>query len=303
MPEDETVELYLARIRQLTGQDRAKIAALEQTIAHQQKEMELLQTRNAELQEMTRYATTLDLVSYPTLLLRQDNVIHFANQSLVDLLGHDISVILDQPVAAHVRGVEFLEQIRLEPVLMQVEDLQALEHVPVTLVTKQGEELLRSAEINFLTPPRAYHGVRLALKPKEERTLLQRTRQHIPRYLGGPTEYDKFDAGIYAHKRRLIVRGQPAEKSAPLDGTHLLTAITKTLLELDNPQYTRRGVVVDFREIDDCDTEFYTTLSKIAALAKLPLKLVVYEHSSVHQELVREGISQEYLVKERKKKK
>ncbi len=307
MPEEEHFEEYLVRLRQLyrlrVGKLNAQIQALEQQTADKDTRIATLETLVGELQEITRHATTLDLTTHPTFLLHPDNTILFANEKVLTLSGYDATDMRDKPIQEHVQGLEFLEQIRSDPILIAVEDLSELAHVPVILRTKQGSELMRSAEINFLTPPRAYNGVRIALQPKEKRPLLQRTRAHMPRYLGGPSNYDKFDAVDYAQAGHLAVRDTPAERSAPLDGTHLLTEVTRRILELDDPTYTRRGVVLNLRTVEGCDPRFYQTLFAISRMKGLPLSCIVYENSEPHQELLKIGFPETSIVKEKKKKK
>ncbi|GEM_PF-2838732 len=308
MPEEDRIKTHLAAIAQIYSleicQRNEKIAALQRKLTEKDDTIVGLQALVAELQEITRYATALDLVSNPTILTRPDNTIQFVNDKMLDASRRSLSDILNKPLANIFLGVEFLDQIRLHPLLMQVEDLSALAYVPITLVTPQGEQLLSSAEINFLTPLRAYHGVRLALKPKEGRTLFQKTRKHLRRYLGGTSKYDdELDAHKYAQHNRLSVRDKPVEKDAPLDGTILLTEITKRVLELDNPDYHRRRVLVNLQSIDSCDPRFYQTLLAISQMKGLPLACIVYEDSEPHRELLNVGFSEKNIVKERKKKK
>ncbi len=314
MTEEDEIRKHLAGIRQHGSllyhavqqereEHRKKLEEKDLENKKLREENQSLRKENEEVREMASYAMTYDLVTHPTLLVRPDNTIQLANEKIQILSQYDLTAMLNRSLTDYVRGVEFLDQIRLDPVLMQVEDLHALAHVPVALVTKEGVELPLSAEINFLPPPRVYNGVRLALKPKEGRTLLLRTRQHVPRYLGGVTNYDAFDAEEYAQNHRLVVRDTPVEKSASLDGTHLLTEITKKVLEIDKPKHTSRRVIVNLRTVEECDSRFYQTLRAISQMNGLPLTCIVYEDSQVYQALIKEGFPETHIVKERRKKK
>ncbi|MDP1695066.1 MAG: hypothetical protein Q8L34_06015 [Candidatus Woesearchaeota archaeon] len=314
MPEDESLERYLAKIRQLhhlgLGQRNQRITELEQTVDQLQKQLaerdrQLTEqkTQIADLQETTKYTTTWDFVTHPTILARANNTIQFVNERLVEVSHRDPSELMNRPLTDFFQGLEFLDQIRSDPLLMQVEDLDALAHVPVVLMGRQGEEIFRSAEINFLPPQRAYNGVKLTLKPKEERTLVQKTRQHLPRYLGGVSKYDGLDAKDYTQDHRLVVRDKQAEQPTPQDGTTLLTEITRRVLELDNYTYHRRRVVVNFRTIESCDPRFYQTLLAISQMKGLPLACIVSEDSEPYQELIKTGFPEKNIVIERKKEK
>ena len=307
MPEDDKIKTHLTAIGQIysseISQRNEKITEQQKALAEKDARIEDLETRVAELQEIRRYAATLDLVTHPTILVCADNIIQFANEKILAVSHYDLSEMLHKSLTDFFQGIEFLDQIRLDPLLMQVEDLDMLSHVPVMLTPKDGNPVPSSAEINFLTPPRAYNGIKLALKPKEERTLLQKTRQRLPRYLGGISKYDGLDAVEYVKDHRLSTRDQSAEPNAPLDGTHLLTEITRRVLELDNPTYNRRRVLVSFRSIDTCDSRFYQTLLAISQMKGIPLACIVSEDSEPYRELLKIGFPEKNIVKERKKEK